>query len=76
MLCLGKDPANHTDFFIKNQEFRQTDTDKFSKFGALNRIFTNNRSYERNFWKSVKQRIERFFEKVYDCILIFTDWLG
>ncbi len=27
-------------------------------------------------WKSVKLRVERFLEKVYDCILIFTDWLG
>lgn len=28
------------------------------------------------YWKGIKQRIDRFFEKVYDCILIFTDWLG
>ena len=28
------------------------------------------------YWKGIKQRIGRFFEKVYDCILIFTDWLG
>ena len=28
------------------------------------------------FWKGIKQRIGRFFEKVHDCILIFTDWLG
>ena len=26
--------------------------------------------------KSIKQRIGRFFEKVHECILIFTDWLG
>ena len=26
--------------------------------------------------KSMKQRIERFFEKVHECILIFTNWLG
>ena len=26
--------------------------------------------------KSIKQRIERFFEKVHECILIFTGWLG
>ena len=28
------------------------------------------------YWKGVKQRIEKFFETVDDCILIFTDWLG
>ena len=28
------------------------------------------------YWKSVKQGIEKFFEKVHECILIFTDWLG
>ena len=28
------------------------------------------------YWKNVKQRLETFFEKLYDCILIFTDWLG
>ena len=28
------------------------------------------------YWKSVKQRIEKFFETVHECILIFTDWLG
>ena len=27
-------------------------------------------------WKSIKQRIGRFIEKVHECILIFTDWLG
>lgn len=26
--------------------------------------------------KGIKQRIGRFFEKVHECILIFTDWLG
>ncbi len=26
--------------------------------------------------KSFKQRIGRFFEKVHECILIFTNWLG
>lgn len=28
------------------------------------------------YWKGVKERIERFFEKVHEGILIFTDWLG
>ena len=28
------------------------------------------------YWKGIKRRIERFFEKVHECILIFTDWLG
>ena len=28
------------------------------------------------YWKGIKQRIGRFLDKVYDCILIFTDWLG
>ena len=28
------------------------------------------------YWKGSKQRIGRFFEKVHECILIFTDWLG
>ena len=26
--------------------------------------------------KGIKRRIGRFFEKVHECILIFTDWLG
>ena len=26
--------------------------------------------------QDIKQRIGRFLDKVYDCILIFTDWLG
>lgn len=26
--------------------------------------------------KGIKQRIGRFLEKVHECILIFTDWLG
>ena len=26
--------------------------------------------------KGIKQRIGRFFEKVHECILIFTNWLG
>ena len=28
------------------------------------------------YWKGIKCRIGRFFEKVHECILIFTDWLG
>ena len=28
------------------------------------------------YWKGIKKRIVRFFEKVHECILIFTDWLG
>ena len=28
------------------------------------------------YWKGIKQRIGRFFEKVHEYILIFTDWLG
>ena len=24
----------------------------------------------------IKQRVGKFFEKVHECILIFTDWLG
>jgi len=28
------------------------------------------------YWRGVKERIERFFEKVHEGILIFTDWLG
>ena len=28
------------------------------------------------YWKGIKQRIGRFFEKVHECFLIFTDWLG
>ena len=28
------------------------------------------------YWKGIKQRIGRFYEKVHECILIFTDWLG
>lgn len=28
------------------------------------------------YWKGIKRRIEKFFEKVLECILIFTDWLG
>jgi hypothetical protein len=31
---------------------------------------------KRIYWRGVKERIENFLEKVYDCILIFTDWLG
>ena len=26
--------------------------------------------------KGIKYRIGKFFEKVHECILIFTDWLG
>ena len=29
-----------------------------------------------NHWKGIKRRIGKFFEKVNECILIFTDWLG
>ena len=28
------------------------------------------------YWMGIKRRIEKFFEKVLECILIFTDWLG
>lgn len=28
------------------------------------------------YWKDIKRRIGKFFEKVHECILIFTDWLG
>ena len=27
------------------------------------------------YWKSIKRRIGKFFEKVHECILIFTYWL-
>ena len=26
--------------------------------------------------KGIKRRIGKFFEKLHECILIFTDWLG
>ena len=29
-----------------------------------------------NHWKGIKRRIGKFFEKVHESILIFTDWLG
>lgn len=29
-----------------------------------------------NHWKGIKRRIGKFFEKVHECILIFTEWLG
>lgn len=29
-----------------------------------------------NHWNGIKRRIGKFFEKVHECILIFTDWLG
>ena len=29
-----------------------------------------------NYWKGIKRRIGKFFEKVHECKLIFTDWLG
>ncbi len=29
-----------------------------------------------NHWKGIKRRIGKFLEKVHECILIFTDWLG
>ena len=28
------------------------------------------------YWKGVRRRMEWFLDKVYDCILIFTNWLG
>lgn len=28
------------------------------------------------YWKGVKRKIEWFVERVFDCILIFTNWLG
>lgn len=28
------------------------------------------------YWKGIKRRIWRFFEKLHEGILIFTDWLG
>ena len=28
------------------------------------------------YWKGIKRRIGKFFEKVHECTLIFTDWLG
>ena len=28
------------------------------------------------YWKGIKRRIGKFFEKVHEFILIFTDWLG
>ena len=28
------------------------------------------------YWKGVKERIEKFLERVHECILIFTNWLG
>ena len=29
-----------------------------------------------NHWKGIKRQIGKFLEKVHECILIFTDWLG
>ena len=28
------------------------------------------------YWKGVRRKINKFFDRVIDCILIFTDWLG
>lgn len=28
------------------------------------------------YWKGVKRKIKWFVERVFDCILIFTNWLG
>lgn len=28
------------------------------------------------YWKGVKRKIDKFIDRVIDCILIFTDWLG
>ena len=28
------------------------------------------------YWKGVKERIEKLFETLHECILIFTNWLG
>ena len=28
------------------------------------------------YWKGIKRQIGKFFKKVHECILIFTDWLG
>ena len=28
------------------------------------------------YWNGIKRRIGKFLEKVHECILIFTDWLG
>lgn len=31
---------------------------------------------EKIYWKGVKRKIDKFIDRVIDCILIFTDWLG
>ena len=28
------------------------------------------------YWKGVKRKIDKVFDIIIDCILIFTDWLG
>lgn len=63
-------------YFIKNQAFRQKIQIESVILVYVFEIFTNQRFMNGIYWKSVKQRIESFFEKVYDCILIFTDRLG
>lgn len=51
-----------------------------SVLGSFVKIEIDNRNslinMKRIYWKGIKQRIGRFLDKVYDCILIFTDWLG
>lgn len=51
-----------------------------SVLSSLGKIEIDNRNSFINmkgiYWKGIKQRIGRFLDKVYDCILIFTDWLG
>ena len=36
----------------------------------------NSPYYEKNYLKGVKRKIGWFVERVFDCILIFTNWLG
>ena len=51
-----------------------------SVLSSLGKIEIDNRNSFINmkgiYWKGIKQRIGGFLDKVYDCILIFTDWLG
>lgn len=28
------------------------------------------------YWKGVKRKIDKLIERIFDCILIFTNWLG
>ena len=73
---------------VQKYEKRLKDGKYFNKFGIISReigclgtspnqlMQLNNEVMNGIYRKSIKQRIERFFEKVHECILIFTDRLG